>query len=292
MTIAIIGSSGELGFRLVRRLSEHHQIKCIVRNLNKKDFGKFKNIELCQVDGIDDIEKLISVIDGVDVVINASYIWFAEKINQAISNTKVKPKHIIFTGSQSIFTKLQTQGAKIKKDADDYVQQNFSYPWTIIRPTMIFGHSNDKNVSKLTKTLNKVPIMPLIGNGNALIQPVYIEDIVTAFEIALSNERFFNKAFNIASAYPVSNKNLFEMIAVKLKKKIFFISLSPKLISLIIKFLSLFKYKIISQGQVQRFQENKDVNLTEFISYFGFTPHTVEQGVDELIKDMKQKKLI
>lgn len=292
MTIAIIGSSGELGFRLVRRLSEHHQIKCIVRNLNKKDFGQFKNIELYQVDGIDDIEKLSLVIDGVDVVINASYIWFAEKINQAIYNTKVKPKHIIFTGSQSIFTNLLTQGAKIKKDADDYVHQKFLYSWTIIRPTMIFGHSNDKNVSKLTKTLKKIPIMPLIGNGNALIQPVYIEDIVTAYEIALLNEKFFNKAFNIASAYPVSNKSLFKMIASKLEKRVIFIPLSPNIISLIIKVLSLFKYKIISQGQVQRFQENKDVDLTEFISYFGFTPHTVEQGVDKLIKDMKQKKFI
>ena len=46
MKIAIIGASGEVGFRLVQKLCLNYQLICIVRDKKKKDFSKLSNIAL------------------------------------------------------------------------------------------------------------------------------------------------------------------------------------------------------------------------------------------------------
>jgi nucleoside-diphosphate-sugar epimerase len=281
MKIAIIGASGEVGFRLVKKLCNDHQIKCIVRNKNKKDFRNLKNTEVAVVRDVSETTDLTSAIEGSDVIINTGYIWFAKDINNAIKEVDKNPKQIIFTGSTGIFTKLQSNGAQIKRDAEQFIQKNYKIPWTIIRPTMIYGHINDRNISRLTKVINKTPIFPLIGSGNSLIQPVFIDDLLKAFEIAILNEHVFRKSFNIGAEKPISNKQL-----------IFLVSINPKIISLTLKILALLKIRPISQEQILRFQEDKNISLEEFKKSFNFTPISFEKGIESLIIDMKTKNCL
>lgn len=292
MKIAIIGASGEVGFRLVKKLCYNHQVKCIVRNKNKKDFSNLKNIELAVVKDVSETTDLTSALEGTDVIINTGYIWFAEDINDAINAVDKKPKQIIFTGSTGIYTKLQSNGAQIKRNAELFIQKNYKVPWTIIRPTMIYGHINDRNISRLTKVINKTLIFPLIGSGNSLIQPIFIDDLLKAFEIAILNENVFQKSFNIGSERPISNKNLFQSVATALNKKIFLVSINPKIISLILKILAPLKIRPISQEQILRFQEDKNISIEEFQKSFNFTPISFEKGIESLIIDMKTKNCL
>jgi len=84
---------------------------------------------------------------------------------------------------------------------------------------MIYGHCHDRNFSKLTQLLSKIPLMPLIGKGEALIQPVFIDDLLKAYEIALVNESFYGATFKIGAESPVTNRELFTIIASALGKK-------------------------------------------------------------------------
>jgi len=287
MKIAIIGASGEVGFRLVQKLCEDHQIKGIVRNKDKKDFSNLKNIELIEVKDISEVSNLTSAIEGTDVIINTGYIWFAKDIHNAIKAVEKEPKQIIFTGSTGIFTKLQSKGAQIKRDAELFIQRNYEIPWTIIRPTMIYGHINDRNISSLTKVINRTPVFPIIGSGKALIQPVFIDDLLQAFEIALLNKDLFQKSFNIGGEKPISNKNLFQIVAQTLGKKVLLVPINPKIMSLILKILAPIKIRPISQEQVLRFQEDKSISLEDFEKSFNFTPIPFEKGIKNLIIEMK-----
>tara|TARA_B110000305_G_C19352002_1_gene594776 strand:- start:263 stop:1141 length:879 start_codon:yes stop_codon:yes gene_type:complete len=292
MKIVIIGASGEVGFRLVNKLCNDHQIKCIVRNKNKKDFRNLKNIEVVVVKDVSETTDLTLALEGTDVIINTGYIWFAEDINNAIKAVGKPPKQIIFTGSTGVFTKLQSNGAQIKRNAELFIQKNYKIPWTIIRPTMIYGHINDRNISRLSKVINKTPIFPLIGSGNSLIQPIFIDDLLKAFEIAILNENVFRKSYNIGAEKPISNRHLFQSVANALKKKIFLLSIDPKIISLTLKMLALLKIRPISQEQILRFQEDKNISLEEFQKSFNFTPRSFEKGLESLIGDMKNQNCL
>jgi len=128
MTISIIGASGEVGFRLVKKLQHAHKINGIVRSTTKKDFNEFDNVKIFQAEDISMTDKLVPALEGSDVVINAGYIWFAEDINRAINKMTSKPRHMIFTGSTGVFTKLPSDSAQKKRDAELYIKKNFNIP--------------------------------------------------------------------------------------------------------------------------------------------------------------------
>jgi nucleoside-diphosphate-sugar epimerase len=283
-TVAIIGASGHVGFRLVQKLSSRYNIHCIVRDTDKRDFSELNNIEVFKVDDISNTLELAKAINNCHVIINAGYIWFAKEILQAVNINKSSIEHILFTGSTGIFTKIPSSSAELKREAEQYIVDNYSIPFTIIRPTMIYGHKNDHNISKLSRTLRKTPFFPLVGSGDKLIQPVYIDDLVKAYEIALLGEKFYNNSYNIAGAEPISNKELFKKVSNSLDKKVIFISIHPYVISIIIKLLALFKLKIISDEQIKRFQENKNIDIEKFVQAFGFRPRSFDDGLKQMKK--------
>lgn len=287
-TVAIIGASGHVGFRLVQKLSSRYKIHCIVRDVDKRDFSELNNIQVFKVDDISNTLELAKAINDCDAIINAGYIGFAQDILQAVNINKNSIEHIVFTGSTGIFTKIPSSSAEIKREAEKYIVDNYSIPFTIIRPTMIYGHKNDKNISKLSRTLKKTPFFPLVGSGDKLIQPVFIDDLVKAYEIALFDEKFYDNSYNIAGAEPISNQELFKKVSNILDKKVIFISLNPCLITIIIKLLAIFKLKIISEEQIKRFQENKNVNIEKFVEAFGFTPRSFDDG----LRQMKKSNII
>jgi|GEM_PF-3215101 len=66
-----------------------------------------------------------------------------------------------------------------------------------------------------------------------------------------------------------------------------FFPINPGLISSALKVFSLLGIRPISQEQVLRFEENKNIDLAGFEANFNFRPRTVEQGVRDLVKVMK-----
>ena len=287
-TVAIIGASGHVGFRLVQQLSSRYKINAVVRDVEKKDFSEFNNVKVFKVDDVSHTLDLVKAIDNCDAIINAGYIWFAQDILKAININKNKIEHILFTGSTGIFTELPSNSAEIKREAERFITENYAIPYTIIRPTMIYGHQNDHNISKLSRILKKAPLFPLIGKGEKLIQPVFIDDLVRSYEIALLNERFYNSSYNIAGAEPITNRELFEKVSKSLDKKTIFIPISPNIFLVIIKLLALFKLKIVSDEQIKRFQENKNIDIEKFVKDFGFTPRSFNEG----LKHMKKSNVL
>lgn len=287
-TVAIIGASGHVGFRLVQKLSSTYKIHCIVRDLNKRDFSEFNNIQVFKVDDISNTLELAKAIHSCHAIINAGYIGFAQNILEAININKSSIEHILFTGSTGIFTKIPSNSADIKRESEQYIVDNYPIPFTIIRPTMIYGHKNDQNISKLSRTLKKIPFFPLVGSGDKLIQPVFIDDLVNAYGIALFNEKFYDNSYNIGGAEPISNKELFKKVSNSLDKKVIFISINPYVISMTIKLLAIFKLKIISDEQIKRFQENKNINIEKFVQAFGFRPRSFDDG----LKQMKMNNIL
>lgn len=290
-TISIIGASGHVGYRLVDRLSKKYKIICIVRDLAKRDFSDFSNIQVMKLKDISDNIELARIIRNSDAIINTGYIWFAKDILKAIDLNEKQPEHIIFTGSTGVHTKLPSASADNKRKAELFIRDSYHLPWTIIRPTMIFGHKDDGNISKLISVFSKTPIMPLIGNAENSVQPVYIDDLVKAYDIAIFEDSFYRKAYDIAGQYALSNKELFQKVSYMLSNKTYFVSLPPSLIMMVIEVLKYFKYQPLSKEQVKRFQEDKAIDILEFVDAFHFKPRSFDEGLRLLIEDMNMSLL-
>lgn len=286
--IAVIGATGEVGFRLVRALYPSWRIVAIVRDRGKRDFSPYPGVEICQVADIADIDNLALALEGCDAIINTGYIWFADCIHRAVLKSGASIRHTLFTGSTGIFTRLPSASAERKREAESFIREQFRCPWTILRPTMIYGHKDDRNISRLLKAVARYPIMPLIGQGSSLIQPVLIYDLIKAYRAALLNPKYFNKSYNIGGGKAYSNRELIACAASSLGRQARLIPVPATLVHASVALLSKLRLSPVSAEQVQRFDENKNIDLTAFINDFEFVPRDFEQGLKFLVRDLKE----
>ena len=52
--------------------------------------------------------------------------------------------------------------------------------WTIFRPSVIFG-PGDRFVNELSATFRKIPVLPVPGDGEYRLQPVFIGDVAKSY---------------------------------------------------------------------------------------------------------------
>ncbi len=291
-TIAIIGATGEVGYRLVHALQGAHRIVAIIRNREKRDFSPYPSVEVRQVDDISDVDSLALALDGCEAIVNTGYIWFAEHIHHAILRGRAPVRHVVFTGSTGIFTRLPSPSADHKRAAEAFIREHYRCYWTIIRPTMIYGHKDDRNISRLVKAVARYPFMPLIGSGSSLIQPVFIHDLVKAYGTALLNPRYYNKSYDIGGGKAYSNRELIACTASSLGRTARLVPIPAAFVRAAVALLSMLGLSPISREQVRRFQENKDVDLSAFIADFNYVPRNFEQGITLLVSDLKGHGLL
>lgn len=74
--------------------------------------------------------------------------------------------------SQSEFMYMRTKGT-----ADEHLQQ-LPIDWTIIRPSVVYGADGES--ATMFRRLADMPILFVPGQGEALLQPVHIDDICAA----------------------------------------------------------------------------------------------------------------
>jgi nucleoside-diphosphate-sugar epimerase len=291
-TIAIIGATGELGFRLVQSLQSAYRVIAIVRNPRKRDFSRFSGIEVRTVHDIADSSLLAGALDGCEAVINASYIWYAESIIHAVRLSGAPIMHLIFTGSTGVFTNLPSDSADRKRAAEQTIRTHCTVNWTILRPTMIYGHKNDRNISRLMRAVDRYHVFPLIGTGDSLIQPVLIHDLVRAYGIALFNPRHYKQIYNVGGAKAYSNRDLIRCVSHGLGKRVWLIPVPLSIVGAGIKLLAALKISPISAEQVMRFEEDKSIDIAPFVKTFDYEPRDFENGLPFLISDLRENALL
>lgn len=95
--------------------------------------------------------------------------WMAEEGVRRIvvfssNNVAIDPEAAVYERLRAAETRLSGLDADI----------------TILRPTMIYGHAGDGNLSRLMRFAQRFSFLPCPGSGRALQQPVFIGDVARA----------------------------------------------------------------------------------------------------------------
>lgn len=89
-------------------------------------------------------------------------------------------QNVVVDPGAGIYARLMQAEAEVRKRLPTV---------TILRPTMIYGHPDDNNISKLMRFMKRWPLTPLPGDGRAGQQPVFYEDVAKiAVDIALTDK--------------------------------------------------------------------------------------------------------
>ncbi len=198
--ITIFGATGFIGSETVRVLAAQGYILRLPRRHPKKaDMLKF-NGDVGQIVPItcDYTAKGIdSVIAGSHAVINCTGIlvekghksfmgthcYLAEDI--AKSCTKNGVEQLVHISALGV-DKSRSHYGKSKLSGEQVICKNFDKVM-IIRPSIVFG-VQDNFFNMFAKIGTVSPLLPLIGGGKTLFQPIYVGDVAKAISNAIKNK--------------------------------------------------------------------------------------------------------
>ena len=106
---------------------------------------------------------------------------------------------------------------KAKGIAEEYIRKS-GVPYTILRGSILFG-PGDEFTTGLAMLLTAAPgFLPLPSKGQTLLQPLWVEDLVTCLIWSLDNAKTMNQTFEVGGSEYISLRQLTEIIMVVIKR--------------------------------------------------------------------------
>jgi nucleoside-diphosphate-sugar epimerase len=85
-------------------------------------------------------------------------------------------------------------------------------PWTILRPTLIYGSGRDQNVSAVARFIRRYGFFPVAHPAAGLRQPVHADDLAQAAVAAVGNPEAFNRAFDLPGGETLTYREMISCI--------------------------------------------------------------------------------
>ena len=287
--IIVSGANGFTGRYVCLELKKR-KIPFIALLRPKTDSSWFNSQSIsCRYSDLRDTEKLRRELNDCEILLNIASIGFGSASSIVKACEEAGIKRAVFISTTAIFTRLNASSKSIRKQAELEIR-NSSLKWTILRPTMIFGSSNDRNIVKLIKWIDKYPILPIFGSGNHLQQPVFVKDIAWSVVEIIDNQETFFEDFNLSGSTPITYKDMINIIEKILSKKIIKFFVSSKISIIFLKILEFAKIKFfIKSEQIERLNEDKNFSYKKAQQCFGYKPTTFLDAISQEIYEYKNK---
>lgn len=134
-------------------------------------------------------------------------------------------RRIVVLSSTSRFTKNTSPDPRERRiaqqliEGEEFVQTwaaTHGVKWIILRPTLIYGHGQDKNIAEIARFIRRFGFFPLLGSAKGLRQPIHVEDVASACYMALNTLNLINRSYNLTGAetlpYREMVKRVFEAL--------------------------------------------------------------------------------
>jgi nucleoside-diphosphate-sugar epimerase len=289
MKVFVTGATGFTGSHTVPLLlKQGWEVHCLYRESSNREVLPQSEIHW-HLGSLENSDQLAEHMHGCQALVNIASLGFghADNIIQAAETAGIE--RAIFISTTAIFTQLNSKSKSTRLAAEAAIQ-NSHLSYTILRPTMIYGTSRDRNMIRLVRWLLRFPFIPILGNGNFLQQPVYVDDVAQAIVSCLNEPKTIGKSYNIAGKQAISYNDVVDIIAKISGRKILKIHFSDKLVITVLRLLEKIKIPFpIKAEQVERLNEHKDFSYEEASLDFGYSPRSFEDGIRAEIESIKGK---
>ncbi|SCT97262.1 UDP-glucose 4-epimerase [Mammaliicoccus lentus] len=296
MKLLITGANGHSGKLFLKNLSttnlkKYEEIHIIVRSDDLDRFIEESGLNIIKHKGdITDVQFLTEVTLNIDTILHIAGIQMSQNLFEAAINNKVN--WIIAVHTTGRYSQFKMASEEYINIEDKLLTLRDEINITILRPTMIYGSSRDRNMYKLIKFIDKSPVFPIFGDGKNLMQPVTATDLAIAYQQVLDNaEVCKNQNYNLSGKYPIKYKELIKTVSSKLDKNIILFPIPIKLsyYAVLVGNRILPKFPL-NEEQVLRMKEDKDFTHLKANRDFGYSPMSFDEGIESEVNEYKGEK--
>ncbi|MBT9175680.1 MAG: N-acetyl-alpha-D-glucosaminyl-diphospho-ditrans,octacis-undecaprenol 4-epimerase [candidate division WS2 bacterium] len=293
--ILVTGITGYSGRYFLQELINNKfegLIRCIVRETSDTSLLDSSGLNIEKFVGdLNDQVLMDNAMVGVDTVVHIGSIFYSITVIKAAVKNNVR--RAIFVHTTGIYSKYKSASEEYKNielTIEKIIEQSKSRIGLIyLRPTMIYGYINDRNMSVFIKMVDKLRLLPVINHGNNLLQPVNGRDLGKAYYQILSKPDIMSGNYILSGEKPISMSEIFTLISNNLNKKTTFISVPLRLGEFMARCLKLCTLgKVDYIERVQRMGEDRNYSHEEASKDFNYKPMPFSDGlkieVEEYLK--------
>lgn len=246
MKILVTGGSGFIGRYLVDALAElDHEIYVLVRQTSNRKPLEAKRVRFIEADLSD--EKSLGALKNyaIDVVYHCAGL-VEDKDLQKLYKTNVagtdnicryaleqRVKRVIYlssvatvSGNEQVpltedlpYSATNLYGlSKLEAESLVLEYRRHGLPVVIMRPAMVYGEEEPHAFDKIMRLL-QLRLLPLVDGGMHKMHMAYIQNVVYALMLALSDDRFLDGSFFVADNEVLTQREVFSILSQVVIKK-------------------------------------------------------------------------
>jgi nucleoside-diphosphate-sugar epimerase len=279
MKILVTGATGFAGsFVVPALLARGHEVTCFVRRSSQTAELPLEQVSLRYGD-LAEPAMLEAALRGKEILVNLASLGFGHARDIVDAAIAAGIRRAVFFSTTAIFTRLDARSRSIRVAAEDAIRSS-PLDFTILRPTMIYGTSRDRNLCRLIRFVKKWSLVPVPGTGEALQQPVYVEDLAGAVVCVIDTDRTIGKAYNLSGACPASFNAMIDIAAGLLGIRVFKVHLPVEALAAALSVAERVSIPLpVRAEQILRLDEDKAFDHAEAAMDFGYSPRSLQEGI-------------
>lgn len=240
-TIALTGASGYTGGHLLRALvTRGHRVRALVRSGSMREDLRLPGVTIVE-GGLGDENAATRLVDGAGAVIHVAAVYrtagHADEYYREVNVTgtaclldaacRLGVRRFVHTSTVGVHGHIRRPPADestplspgdvyqaTKAEAESVAlgyHRNRGLPVTVVRPGAIYG-PGETRLLKLFRSIARGRYA-IVGSGKSFYHPVFIDDLIQGFILALERPEAVGEPFLIAGPRYVSQTELAQLIA-------------------------------------------------------------------------------
>lgn len=292
MKVFVTGSTGFVGSEVVRQLvAADHRVVALVRPGSEEKLVEAEQVELHHGD-VTEAESLPAGMEGCDAVIHLVGI-IREFPDRGITFEKLHveaTRNVLAAASeQGIKRYLHMSANGVGPDSDsgyekskwkaEELVRDCDLDWTIIRPSIIFGPKGEF-LEMLGDLVRKLPIVPVVGDGEYRLQPVAVDQVAETFVKALEKSAAVGQEYHLGGAKSYTYDRILDLVGKALgKNQVRKVHQPVAMVKPMVELLESFEKFPLTSDQLTMMLNGNECDPMPWATAFDITPIDFAEGV-------------
>jgi uncharacterized protein YbjT (DUF2867 family) len=216
--VLITGGTGFVGSRIAARLlRQGSEVRVLARGPADVPGAEVVHGDVTDPDSLSQgFEGCRAVIHLVGIIREAGRVTFERVHVQGTANVieacrKAGVARLIHMSALGVRSGAPTAYYRSKWRAEGLVRAS-GLNVTIFRPSVIFGPGSGF-LKEIRGIVEKAPVLPIIGRGTSLLQPIWVEDVATCFAKAIGMDRTAGQTYELGGPEVYGFEQLLDLVA-------------------------------------------------------------------------------